>query len=93
MYNLPDNVTQAEIDRCGSIVTDLLTMSEFLKLNEDITPCESDAPQCVQDYFNDVYVIDLMLCANKHPDDDRPEMWDEFCVKIADGEIRFEVTV
>ena len=91
MSNLPCGVTQADCDRYGSISTGLMTMSEFMRVNEDTTPCESDAPQCVQDYFNDVYVIDLMMCANKHPDDDRPEMWDEFCVKIADGEIKFEV--
>ncbi len=86
MSNLPDNVTQADCDRLGSICTGSMTLAQFYRLNEDETPDELDSPQCVRDAFEE-YATDQYIENGLHPDDDRSDMWSAFCEKVNNGEI------
>lgn len=92
LSNLPNNVTQSEIDRYGSISTESMTLAEFHRINENDTPYESDSPGCVQSAFNE-YVTDQFIERGLHPDDDRPDMWIEFCEMVNDGRITIKEKV
>ena len=51
MY-LPDNVTQSDIDQCGSIATEELTVDEFIKsISEYGDTSLASAPEAIQDMY------------------------------------------
>jgi predicted acetyltransferase len=81
MYNLPDNVTQADCDRYGSMRTEEFTRDDFIQMIRDNTGCDhSDAPESVQAEYQEWLQDDH---GSLHADDDHEELWDKFCDHIA----------
>ena len=85
--NLPENVTQSEIDRCSSITTEEVTVDEFIKSvqNGDGWSINS-APDAIQDMYrswceDDHYPLSPV---NK---DHFEELWDKFLESLVKGKV------
>ena len=78
MTNLPDNVTQSDIDRLGSICTEEMTVEQFYDaIRNGDSPSESDCPEAVQKAFQG-FMDDRCGQPYSHQDDDRSDMWVDF---------------
>ena len=64
-----------------------MTLNEFYSrvINDAIPVDEKDAPESVQMKFERYLNDDL---GELHPDDDREELWDNFCEYLANRQIQ-----
>jgi hypothetical protein len=85
LSNLPDNVTQADIDRLGSICTDELTVDEFIRsISEYGDTSYSTAPDAIVEMYGKWLRDDH---SPLHEDDDAEELWDKFLASLVKQEV------
>jgi len=87
MYNLPDNVTQADIDRLGSICTEDISVDEFIRsIREYGDTSYSTAPDAIVEMFN-TWLRDDHYPLSPVNKDDYDELWDNFLESLVKAQV------
>ena len=85
LSNLPDNVTQSDIDRYGSICADDISVDEFIKsISEYGDTSYSTAPDAIVEMYGKWLRDDH---SPLHEDDDAEELWDKFLASLVKQEV------
>ena len=85
LSNLPDNVTQSDIDRYGSICTEDISVDEFIKsISEYGDTSYSTAPDAIVEMYGAWLRDDH---SPLHEDDDAEELWDKFLASLVKQDV------